>query len=225
MGFTTDKLISNINYLMSKRGISKVTELAKQIGIPQPTMHRLLSGDNKEPKYPLLKQVAEFFGLSVPDLMETDLSRSSDAELAGYAKQGVLKFTEVPVVGGAQLGDGGHWSNMQYPVGFGDGYIRWPTSDPDAYALRCSGDSMKPRIKDGEYVVIEPNHQYLPGDEVLVITKDERVMVKTFLYERDGEVMVMSINEEHLPIRFSLSEIHSMHYVAGIAKPSLRIDY
>lgn len=84
---------------------------------------------------------------------------------------------------------------------------------------------MKPRIKDGEYAIIEPNHQFLPGDEILVITKDERVMVKTFLYEREGEVMVMSINEEHLPIRFSLSEIQSMHYVAGIAKPSLRIDY
>jgi phage repressor protein C with HTH and peptisase S24 domain len=26
-------------------------------------------------------------------------------------------------------------------------------------ALRCTGDSMKPRIKDGEYVVVEPNHQ------------------------------------------------------------------
>lgn len=84
---------------------------------------------------------------------------------------------------------------------------------------------MKPRIKDGEYVVIEPNYHYLPGDEVLVVTKDERVMVKTFLYERDGEVMVMSVNEEHLPIRFSLSEIQSIHYVAGIAKPSLRVEY
>jgi phage repressor protein C with HTH and peptisase S24 domain len=35
---------------------------------------------------------------------------------------------------------------------------------------------MKPRIKDGEYVVVEPNHQYLPGDEVLIVTKDERAI-------------------------------------------------
>lgn len=225
MGFTTEKLIANINLLMSQKGITNVTELAKQIRIPQPTMHRLLSGDVKEPKYALLKQIADFFKLSVQELVETDLLRTAGSQSVDPTKVGTLRFTEVPVVGGAQLGNGGHWTNLQYPVGYGDGYISWPTRDPDAYALRCTGDSMKPRIKDGEYVVIEPNHQFLPGDEVLVVTKDERAMVKTFLYERDGEVMVMSINEEHLPIRFSLSEIESIHYVAGIAKPSLRIDY
>ncbi|ELU6778125.1 helix-turn-helix domain-containing protein [Salmonella enterica] len=225
MGFTTEKLIANINHLMSQKRITNVTELAKQIRIPQPTMHRLLSGDMKEPKYALLKQIADFFKLSVQELVETDLLRAAGSQSVEPTKVGSLKFTEVPIIGGAQLGNGGHWTNMQYPVGFGDGYINWPTRDPDAYALRCTGDSMKPRIKDGEYVVIEPNHHFLPGDEVLVVTKDERAMVKTFLYERDGEVMVMSINEEHLPIRFSLSEIESIHYVAGIAKSSLRIDY
>ncbi|WZX59599.1 S24 family peptidase [Salmonella enterica subsp. diarizonae serovar 58:r:z53] len=225
MGFTTEKLIANINLLMSQKGITNVTELAKQIRIPQPTMHRLLSGDVKEPKYALLKQIADFFKLSVQELVETDLLSTAGSQSVEPTKVCTLRFTEVPVVGGAQLGNGGHWTNLQYPVGYGDGYISWPTRDPDAYALRCTGDSMKPRIKDGEYVVIEPNHQFLPGDEVLVVTKDERAMVKTFLYERDGEVMVMSINEEHLPIRFSLSEIESIHYVAGIAKPSLRIDY
>lgn len=225
MGFTTEKLAANINHLMNQKGIANVTELAKQIRIPQPTMHRLLSGDVKEPKYALLKQIADFFKLSVQELVETDLLKTAGSQSVGPAKVGTLRFTEVPIIGGAQLGNGGHWTNMQYPVGFGDGYINWPTRDPDAYALRCTGDSMKPRIKDGEYVVIEPNHQFLPGDEVLVVTKDERAMVKTFLYERDGEVMVMSINEEHLPIRFSLSEIESIHYVAGIAKSSLRIDY
>ena len=225
MGFTTEKLIANINYLMNQKGIANVTELAKQTRIPQPTMHRLLSGDVKEPKYALLKQVAEFFKLSVQDLVETDLSRNAGSQPVEPVRVGTLRFTEVPIVGGAQLGNGGHWTNMQYPVGFGDGYISWPTRDPDAYALRCTGDSMKPRIKDGEYVVVEPNHQYLPGDEVLIVTKDERAMIKTYLYERDEEVMVMSINEEHLPIKFSLSEIESIHYVAGIAKPSLRIEY
>ncbi|HCM5144769.1 S24 family peptidase [Klebsiella aerogenes] len=225
MGFSTEKLIANINFLMAKRGISHVTDLARQIRIAQPTMHRLVSGEVKEPKYALLKQIADFFKVSVQDLMEKNLSKEPASEADNPVNAAVVHFTEVPIVGGAQLGNGGHWSNLQYPVGYGDGFISWPTRDPDAYALRCTGDSMKPRIKDGEYVVVEPNYQYLPGDEVLVVTKDERVMVKTFLYERDGEVMVMSVNEEHLPIRFSLAEIQSIHYVAGIAKPSLRVEY
>lgn len=216
----TAQLTTNITLLMQRKGVTNVTELAKNTRIPQPTLHRLMAGDIKEPKYALLKRIADYFKIKVEELMEKDLiATTSECNVEGSPES--LHFTKVPVVGGAQLGTEGHWVNLQYPVGYGDGYISWPTKDPDAYALRCSGDSMKPRIKDGEYVVIEPNHNYLPGDEVLVITRDEQVMVKTFLYKRDAEVMVMSINEEHLPIRFAVKEIESIQYVAGIAKQSL----
>lgn len=222
MDHTTDRLIANINLLMQQKGVANVTELAKNTRIPQPTMHRLVTGDIKDPKYALLKRIADYFKVTVEELVENDLTKTNpECNVSSLPES--LHFAQVPVVGGAQLGNGGHWVNLQYPVGYGDGFINWPTRDPEAFALRCSGDSMKPRIKDGEYVVIEPNHSYLPGDEVLVITKDEQVMVKTFLYERDAEVMVMSINEEHLPIRFALKEIESIQYVAGIAKPSLYI--
>lgn len=223
MDKTTEQLIKNINLLMHKRGITNVTELAKNSRIPQPTMHRLMAGEIKDPKYALLKRIASFFKVTVQDIAEQDLSHAQLEQNVSNNPEKV-NFKQVPVVGGAQLGNGGHWVNMQYPVGHGDGYINWPTRDPDAFALRCSGDSMKPRIKDGEYVVVEPNHGYLPGDEVLVITRDEQVMVKTFLYERDSEIMVMSVNEEHLPIRFALSEIECIQYVAGIAKSSLFVD-
>ena len=222
MNKSTDQLIANITLLMQRKGVANVTELAKNTKIPQPTMHRLIAGDIKEPKYALLKRIADYFKIKVEELMEKDLI-DLKPECNVNSSPELLHFTKVPVVGGAQLGNGGHWVNLQYPVGYGDGFINWPTKDPGAYALRCSGDSMKPRIKDGEYVVVEPGHDYLPGDEVLVITKDEQVMVKTFLYKRDAEVMVMSINEEHLPIRFTLKEIESIQYVAGIAKPSLYI--
>lgn len=64
------------------------------------------------------------------------------------------------MVGTAQLGDDGYFCELQYPVGHGDGRINWPTRDPNAYALRCKGESMKPRIRHGEFVVIEPNHGF-----------------------------------------------------------------
>lgn len=217
MGFTTDKLIANIQKLMANRGIANVTELAKLLRVPQPTMHRLLSGDMKEPKYPLVKAIADYFKISVPDLVEGSIDPAEGMTPTATP----VRMRGVPVVGGAQLGDEGYWTNLQYPVGYGDGTLSWPSQDPDVYALRCTGDSMKPRIKDGEYVVVEPNHSYQPGDEVLVVTQDDRAMVKTFLYERDGFIMLMSINEEHLPIKLPSSDLVCIQYVAGIAKSSL----
>lgn len=123
----------------------------------------------------------------------------------------------VPVVGGAQLGDNGYWCELEYPVGHGDGYINYPVRDKGAYALRCMGDSMKPRIRDGEFVIAEPNYEAQPGDDVVIKALDGRVMVKTYLYTRDGRVHLMSINETHPPQSFALNEIDKMHPIAGIA--------
>lgn len=129
----------------------------------------------------------------------------------------------VPVVGAAQLGDNGHWADLEHPVGFGDGYIEWRSNDANAYALRCWGRSMTPRVKDGEFVIIEPNHPWVPGDEVMVKALDGRVMVKQFLYERDGQIHLASINETHGIISLRRDEIEKIHYVAGIAKSALWI--
>ncbi|MFM0218250.1 S24 family peptidase [Paraburkholderia caledonica] len=131
-----------------------------------------------------------------------------------------LKWRGVPVLGFAQLGDNGHFVDIEYPVGYGDGFVAAPTQDKDAYALRCVGDSMRPRIKDREFVVVEPNHVVEPGDEVLVKSKDGRVMVKEFLYERHGRVHLISVNETHAPIAIDKDNIEKMHYVGWIAKPS-----
>lgn len=131
-----------------------------------------------------------------------------------------LKWRGVPVQGMAQLGDNGFWADVEYPVGQGDGFVDVPTKDKDAYAIRCIGDSMRPRIKNREFVVVEPNHPIEPGDEVLVKAKDGRVMVKEFLYKRAGRVHLISVNEAHGTIAFDEAQIDKMHYVGWIAKPS-----
>jgi phage repressor protein C with HTH and peptisase S24 domain len=76
------------------------------------------------------------------------------------------------------------------------------------------------RIKEGEFVIIEPNHGYHPGDEVLVVTEQGEVMVKTFLFERDG-LPFTPVNENHAPIRLPKSSVTKIQYIAGIAKSSL----
>lgn len=130
-------------------------------------------------------------------------------------------FSSIPVVGTTQLGDDGYWAELEYPAGHGDGYIDWPTRDANAYALRCRGDSMKPRIKSGEFVIIEPNRTPISGDEVLIKATDGRVMVKELLYQRDGATHLLSVNESHGKLVLRMDEISLMHYVAGIAKHAL----
>lgn len=223
MNDTSDILSHNIKYLMDKAQIGSVTELARRLQINQPTLHRLVSCEVKDPKYTTLKQIGDYFRVSPIDLVEKNLQDQGDKDdsVTTYVS---LRFSKVPVLGNTQLGLGGLWSDTQYTVGSSDGFIYWPTKDEDAYALKCVGDSMIPRIKEGEFVIVEPNHGYNPGDEILVVTLDGEVMVKTFLFERDGLIHLMSVNEDHPPIRISCNKVEKMHYVAGIAKSALRTD-
>jgi phage repressor protein C with HTH and peptisase S24 domain len=127
----------------------------------------------------------------------------------------------VPVVGTASLGDDGYWAEMDYPVGAGDGMVQFDSNDANAYAIRCRGASMMPRIRDGEFVVVEPNRTPIPGDDVLVKHIDGRVMVKRFLYERDGMIHLLSINEAFPPHAFPRDQIEVFHPVGGIAMRSM----
>lgn len=126
----------------------------------------------------------------------------------------------VPVVGKAMLGANGFFDAIDYPVGHGDGVLLINSTDPNAYALQVIGQSMHPRIKHREFVVIEPNHQYVPGDEVLVRTQNGQSMVKEFSYLREGTYRFDSVNPSEPPVFLEVEEVEFIHFVGGIVKSS-----
>jgi phage repressor protein C with HTH and peptisase S24 domain len=144
---------------------------------------------------------------------EASIARESGATYAAVR-------TSVPVVGTAQAGDEGYWLEFERPPGHGEGRIRYATTDANAYAVRVKGDSMRPRIKPGEFLVIEPHRDCIPGDEVLVRTKNGRSMVKLLGSQRAGLVELRSINDDHKPITLDVTEIEVMHNVAAVARTS-----
>jgi phage repressor protein C with HTH and peptisase S24 domain len=134
-----------------------------------------------------------------------------------------LKEGVVPVVGMAKLGMNGYFEAIDYPAGHGDGHVLISSSDPDAYALKVVGDSMEPRIRSGEYVLIEPGKCYMAGDEVLVQFQDGiaiQTMIKVFMYERDGACRFISVNDSHQPITIDMKSILKIHPVGAIIKAS-----
>lgn len=134
-----------------------------------------------------------------------------------------LRGGSVPVVGTAKLGPDGYFDELGYPAGYGDGYVLISSSDENAYALRVIGDSMEPRIRSGEFVMVEPSKPYFPGDDVLVQFKDGTLtqsVVKVFMYERDGLVRLLSVNDTHAPMSIERERILKIHSVGAILKPS-----
>ncbi|WGT64978.1 S24 family peptidase [Variovorax paradoxus] len=137
------------------------------------------------------------------------------AEYAGRSRPQRL----VPIVGMAKMGSDGFYEEISSVVGAGDGHIEIATEDPNAYGLQVRGQSMFPAIRDGWYVLIEPNGEPRTGEYVLLKLRDGRKMVKELLIRRAGSVEVLSVNSQER-MTFDVSEIDSIHAVGAVVTPS-----
>lgn len=121
----------------------------------------------------------------------------------------------VPVVGHVKGGTDGYLEEMQFPPGYGEGFVEFWTKDSSAYALRVKGDSMHPRYRAGEFIVVTPSIEAQPGRDVVVKLKDGRKLLKLLNWVRSDEIQLLSINEGYAPTTLSVDEIESIHRVAG----------
>lgn len=201
-------------------------DIARACGIKPPSVSDWLSGKTKSIKGDNLLATAKLFGVR-PEWLSTGLGSptarveevsESDATTAHIPRSA---FRRVPVVGTASLGMDGFWTDLEYPVGHGDGYFEFPTTDKDAYVLQVRGGSMHPAIRSGWYVVIEPNKQIQMGEFVMVKLADGRSTVKEFLWHRDGEYVLHAIaTGDRLVV--DEDEVAAIHHVGGILPPSGR---
>lgn len=121
----------------------------------------------------------------------------------------------VPIVGEVKGGEDGYLEELQYPVGHGDGFVEYWCRDDAAYAVRVRGDSMHPRYRAGEFVVVTPGIEAQTGSDVVVSLKDGRKLLKELNWQRDGEVQLLSINGSFAPLTLDQADILFIHRVAG----------
>lgn len=121
----------------------------------------------------------------------------------------------VPVVGHVKGGVDGFLEEMQYPVGHGEGFVEYWTKDPEAYALRVKGDSMHPRYRAGEFIIVTPSIEPQPGRDVMVKLKSGMKLLKQLNWRRGDEIQLLSINDGYEPYTVSMDEIESIQRVAG----------
>lgn len=193
------------------------SELARAIGVSPQTIQYLCDPLRNAHGSKHSSAIAEFLGVNSLWLAEGKGPRRPALSENNVEPAPALRsFKDVPVVGTVEAGPDGYLEEIGYPTGHGDGVVEYPAKDKNAYALRVRGESMRPRIKSGEYIVVEPHTVAHAGDDVVVICRDGRKMVKELLYTRDGEVTLGSINDGFKPISIREEDIDAIHYVAAI---------
>jgi len=87
------KVQQNLQYLLLKTG-STPTALSFATKIPQPTIHRILKGESKDPRTSTLDALASHFHVSASDLRDVDL-RERDL-IDGESVLSGIKDSELP---------------------------------------------------------------------------------------------------------------------------------
>lgn len=211
-------------------------EVARAAGVKPPSVNGWFSGDSKSMRASTATAVAALYGVSahwlatgngemIPAITTPNVRFArSIAEAYAYTDNAsvlseagaVPRGRLVPVVGTARLGENGFYEEVSSVPGSGDGLVDAYSSDPNAYALRVKGDSMFPAIRDGWYVVVEPNSAPQPGDYVLVKLKSGQKMVKELLMQRPDSITVSSVNGD-VRKTIDMSEIDTHFGVQSVA--------
>lgn len=120
----------------------------------------------------------------------------------------------IPLIGLAQAGGDGYFDDAGFPVGGGWDEVGLPEiSDPHAYALEISGDSMEPVFRDGDMVVVSPVAPIRRGDRVVARTLAGEVMAKQLARRSARRIELKSLNPAHPDRSFDLTEVAWLHRI------------
>lgn len=91
-------------------------------------------------------------------------------------------------------------------------------NDGRFFLVQARGDSMEPRIHDGDYVVVQKDVVPDPGGIGLVRVSGDGVDEYTIkrVRQRGSSIILTSINKAYDPLIYPVSDVHSMEMVVDI---------
>lgn len=202
--------------LRDSRCNGKGAELARKIGRDPSYVARMTYPEGKAGKKRIAGELIDVIELAfnLPhgwlDMTACQVAESrADYEIKGLHDSEAQKIVTARFVGVIHGDESGFIEDPDLP-GFS-----WP-SGTFSYCTRIRGGFLSPRIKNGEYLIINPEKQPVSGDDALIFLKDGRKMIKELLYIRDNEVTLGSVNSIQKNTTVSLDQIEKMHRVVAI---------
>ena len=139
-------------------------------------------------------------------LVENDLELEKNNSLLSTSRL-------IPVINKVAAGYPGDFSDLDYPVGVADDYVRCPDlHDPNAFAVRVVGDSMEPKFREGDIVVFSPAAQVNNGDDCFVrFAMPHETTFKRIFFDPGDKVRLQPRNEKYSPIIVQGKRINGLY--------------
>ena len=139
-----------------------------------------------------------------------DATAWSFDEFVGLVRHDAIggRTRHIPILGFAQAGKHGFFDDSGFPVGSGWDQAEFPAvGDPDAYALKVTGESMLPVYRADDIVIISPAANVRRGDRVVVKSSTGEVMAQLLENRSRKGVDLHSFNPEFSDIHLAAEQI------------------
>ena len=105
------------------------------------------------------------------------------------------------------------FNHLDYPVAMADDYVRCPDShDPNAFAVRVVGDSMKPKFNEADIVIFSPATEIKNGDDCFVcFSSPPKTTFKRIFFEPDDKIRLQPRNEKYSPTIVDATRITNLY--------------
>ena len=167
-------------------------ELAKRLGI-SPSAVGMYEQNRREPDLDTLKKIADLFDVTLDSLLDYRPEPSVDMQHAIPA--GSVTF--FPVVGRVCAGNG--VLAAEDIIGYEPADSKY--SGEDYFWLKVSGESMAPRIEDGDLLLIRRQTSVDSGDVGVFVVDGQEGFVKKVIYD-EGSIELISFNPYYPPMKF-----------------------
>jgi phage repressor protein C with HTH and peptisase S24 domain len=175
-----------LDRLAAKHGLS-ASGLARRAGLDPTAFNKSKrKSPTGKPRWPSTESVAKC-------LTATGESLSGFLALIGE-RSGVALSRPLPMLGYSKAASSGAFDDAGHPAG--KGWIESDppgVSDPDAFALKITGNALAPVYRAGDVVVVSPDAQVRRGDRVIVKTRNGEIMAKELVRQSGQKIELKAI--------------------------------
>lgn len=180
---------NNLKKYLKINNISR-NQLSESLGISYSTISDWING-KAYPRIDKIEMMANYFGINKSDLVEE------------HSKEEKNQGLKIPVLGTVAAGI--PISAVEDILDYEEVPQSWENQG-EFFALRIKGDSMQPKMDDGDVVIVRQQSDANSGDTVIVLVNGDDATCKK-LQKIENGIMLVSTNPNYLPMFYSNEEI------------------
>lgn len=193
--------------LRQERGLTQ-RELSERLGKSESTV-RMWELGKSEPDLETLNRLARIFGVTADGLLGKEVSNRGNLSSLPDGLRMIPVFESVSAGLGTMAQDD--------VVDYCPCYIPSLSEAEETICLRVKGDSMYPKIEDGDVIQVHKQESVDSGSIAVVLLDGDEGLVKRVLYGEDW-IELVSINPMYPPIRLEGPDVLRLRVVGAVRK-------